>query len=395
MSRRSLPPAWSSVPTLAAVRAVDGVRRQFGRLRPTLGHTLHIASAHELLDGSPGDVQARFVPSIWGTRRDDYRWDETNGNRQDVAAFRSAASATAAVLHYHYRFDGWAGLLPGTMGDVLGTRSDLYLADYWVFVLHHLVWTGRLSYATRAKWLIGDGIGPGQYLFVSELPTDLTEASREALILFEEAVVGGPGTVGPTGSSVPCGLPIFRGGRWELAGPGVPILEAAAVHADAAPTRPADPTPVDSDDVVVAPAPNPTLSGPTPVEHATDGSQGNDDRADRPLPGLKLDDQTFTVRSGGNWYRFPPRGKQMFALLERVARRPGHRVDFDDLRQVGDVWDGSMVEDSTIRGAVARLRAALEEHEMGDLAARIKTGSYRNRGYVLLDSTATPDDTDD
>ena len=74
----------------------------------------------------------------------------------------------------------------------------------------------------------------------------------------------------------------------------------------------------------------------------------------------------------------------MFALLDRISRRPGYRVLFDDLRAVGDVWDGLNVEDSTIRGAVARLRRLLSEHAMSDLAGRITTGTYQGRAYVVL-----------
>ena len=102
--------------------------------------------------------------------------------------------------------------------------------------------------------------------------------------------------------------------------------------------------------------------------------------------------------TGAAAYRFPSRSNLLFALLERVARRPGHRVDFDALRAIGDVWDGSLIEDSpsdfaqgVVRGAVARLRGLLEEHGMGGLAVRIQTGTYRNGGYVLLDVPGAPD----
>jgi hypothetical protein len=44
------------------------------------------------------------------------------------------------------------------------------------------------------------------------------------------------------------------------------------------------------------------------------------------------------------------------------------------------------VEDSTIRGAVARLRKLLKHHGMEALAARIATGSYRGSRYVVLHS---------
>jgi hypothetical protein len=99
---------------------------------------------------------------------------------------------------------------------------------------------------------------------------------------------------------------------------------------------------------------------------------------------LELDDQSFTARCGGSICRFSIRNKQLFALLERINRRPGQRVSFGDLCLPGDVWDGLTVEDSTIRGAVARLRKLLKGHGMEALAARIATGSYRGSRYVVL-----------
>ena len=130
---------------------------------------------------------------------------------------------------------------------------------------------------------------------------------------------------------------------------------------------------------------------PSPVAGSVPHALGGEAAAGSSAVDLKLDDQTFTVRCGTAAYRFPPRSKQLFALLERVARRPRHRVGFDDLRTIGDVWDGSQVEDRTIRGAVARLRGVLDDHGMGGLATRIQTGTYRNSGYVLLDVPGAPE----
>lgn len=106
---------------------------------------------------------------------------------------------------------------------------------------------------------------------------------------------------------------------------------------------------------------------------------------------LELDDQSFTVRFGSASYRFTGRNKQLFALLERINRRPGFRVQFDDLRSKGDVWDGSPVEDSTIRGAVTRLRKVLKSHDMVRLADRIATGTYRGSRYIVLHQADSPD----
>jgi hypothetical protein len=50
------------------------------------------------------------------------------------------------------------------------------------------------------------------------------------------------------------------------------------------------------------------------------------------------------------------------------------------------------VEDSTIRGAVARLRKLLKQHGMEPLARRIITGSYQGSRYVLLRASEETDD---
>lgn len=378
------PAAGSVVPVLEAVRAISEVCRSFALLRPTVRHTLHMNSRRDSHGGRLRHGQVRIVPSAWGSRRDDYRWDKGTETRHDVVSFRAAAAAAAGVLVRH-PLAVWSAVLPGTMADVMGTRSDLYLADYWVLVLHHLVWTGRLPYPVHAQWVEGSGSEPGPYRFASELPTDLTEASREVLILLKELAVtslNGYANEQASGRDTPgtYGLPSYHDGRWELSVPGRRSLTSASA---VSPTAGVD---------VTDPAPAATASPePSTVAESVSHAVGDEAEADPSAADLKLDDQTFTVRCGTAAYRFPPRSKQLFSLLERVARRPGHRVGFDDLRTIGDVWDGSQVEDSTIRGAVARLRGVLDDHGMGGLAARIQTGTYRNSGYVLLDVPGAPD----
>ena len=381
MSGNGFAAAYSAVPVLAAVRVVSDARRRFDRLRSPVGHTVRVTSAPDLLECHRKQGHVRFVPCAWGSRRDEYRWDRRSGSRQDVVAFRAAAATAAAVLMRHPS-DTWADLLPGTMLDVMGSGSNLYLADYWVLVLHHLVWTGRLPYPVHARWVVGGVAEPGPYRFVSEPPTDLAAASREALILLEESALSVlNGTVGQSNGNGDAprtrGLPYYLHGRWELSVPGrlsSPLASVAALT----PESPA------ADAAVVVSEP------PAPVAEVNSGVVGSQIESDSAAANLKLDDQTFTVRYGAAAYRFPSRSKLLFALLERVARRPGHRVDFDALRAVGDVWDGSLIEDSTVRGAVARLRGLLEDQGMGGLAARIQTGTYRNGGTSCSTCRAHP-----
>jgi hypothetical protein len=119
-------------------------------------------------------------------------------------------------------------------------------------------------------------------------------------------------------------------------------------------------------------------------EHPDGATDGGDAGANGG-GGLRVEEDTFTVRFGDRALKFDGRSRRLFALLARVARRPGHRVLFDDLRAKGDMWDDLHVEDGTIRGAVTRLRARLREAGMEDLCTAISTGNYQNRAYVLLD----------
>ena len=314
----------------------------------------------------PHGARARFLPYVWGARRDDYGWDGVDGERE-VGAFRAAASGMAALLISPI-MPIWRELLPGSMKAVMGTRSELYLADYWVLTLHHLVWSKRLPYPIRARWAQGSSVHDESFYFVSELPVDLIEASEDALILFQEAAMRAllerhalkEDGDEPRHNGLPLEPPLYRDGRWRLPSFG----EAAPREQD----------------------------GPAGVERAGEDTteDGKDDVSPETAP-LELDDQSFTVRFGGASYRFAGRNKQLFALLERISRRPGFRVSFDDLRSKGDVWDGAFVEDSTIRGAVARLRKTLKDHGLAQLAERIATGSYHGKSYAVLDSEAPGD----
>lgn len=107
---------------------------------------------------------------------------------------------------------------------------------------------------------------------------------------------------------------------------------------------------------------------------------------------LVVDSESFAIYCGDKRCQFAPRRKQLFALLERISRRPGHRVSFDDLRSTGDVWQGSAVEDGTIRGAIARLRKTLKDQDMADLARRISSGTYQGVGYAVLEKDGGPKD---
>ena len=223
----------------------------------------------------------------------------------------------------HFSLPRWNTLAPGTMRQMMGKSSDLYLADYWLLTLHWLVWSRQLPYPIQARWLRGQSIHDPTFDFISELPTNLAAASLDALIVFREAAL----SHGAETAKAIAEPPVLHEGHWQL--PGQPADDLAA-------PKPAGETALRAEVAVRSIA----------VDGKEDSSQP------------KLNDQTFTVCSGGRAYRFTARNKQLFALLDRIRRRPGHRVLFNDLRAVGDVWDGSQVEDSTIGGAIAPAEAA-------------------------------------
>lgn len=395
------------IPILDSIELIAGdINQSFNQLNHTLSHTLILASSNDLLKHALRDGDTRFIPSAWGIRQDNYQRTSHNG-RDDVIAFRNAATEIAKALVTR-PIPAWSDLLPGQMTAVMGQVSYLYLPDYWVLVLHHLVWTKRLPYPIKAKWVQGSSIHDEVFYFTSEIPVDLAEASKDALILFKEAATqslvnllhlpdDAMTTQQARGSTEP---PVCVGGRWQQpkrdttpnGNKGEPIEEQTESetpnkpHEDQGQYR-GDENDRDSDHHFdqsnIDPSDDRELdhNSLAPTNHSLkDGS-------------LNLDDQRFIVRLNGCEYPFTRRNKQLFALLERINRRPGHRVDFDVLRSVGDVWDGAHVEDSTIRGAVTRLRRVLRHNGLASVAKRIVTGTYQNNPYIVFkhnDSADTP-----
>lgn len=374
-----LPQSFSSSSLGPVQLMLERAERWFRRSRSSVSHTLRIASSGTWNDSIASGKETRFIPCAWGVRRDDYRL-HARGRRRNWAAVHQGATAIGWAL-VHAPLPGWEPLVPGSMVEVMGRPSDLYLADYWLLTLHYLVWSKRLPYPIKARWVCGHSVHDSCFDFVSKLPAGVAEASLDALILFREAAVLSIGT-GDDGfeglRSVglkrvgPAEPPVCREGRWSMA-EGEPVSEQVRRPQMEAQDQPALPSPLDASDESSSPALN---EQPVAVENNL----------------LELDDQSFTARCGGDVCRFTSRNKQLFALMERVNRRPGHRVSFDDLRSTGDVWDGLNVEDSTIRGAVARLRKLLKQHGMEALARRIITGSYQGSRYVLLRAADESDD---
>lgn len=143
-------------------------------------------------------------------------------------------------------------------------------------------------------------------------------------------------------------------------------------------------------DAVTAPSINnaPVALSTTVERHATGESHYDSEEAKPPNLPFKIVESAFQVIMHGRTYTFPVRSRRLFALLVRITQRPGHRVQFDTLRQKNNVWDGYDVEDSTIRGAVMRLKNQLRVAKMAQLAQAISTGTFDNRQYVILNPAA-------
>ena len=99
---------------------------------------------------------------------------------------------------------------------------------------------------------------------------------------------------------------------------------------------------------------------------------------------FSIDESSFSVTWRGKTHVFEARGKLLFALLARLVCSKGQAVAFEQLQAKGDVWGGAIVSDTTIRGAVTRLKKKLRGAEMADLADLISVDRYKGRPYVIL-----------
>lgn len=359
------------------------IQRGFDDAGRKLFHKMHIASSFEPIRHLPKTPLTRFAPSRWGVRRDDYECRDSGGqDGRSVAVFRKVA-ADMAHLIITTPIPTWRCLVPGSIEDAMRCRSRLHLADYWLLTLHHLVWSKKLPYPIERSWLEGTGFDDASFYMLSTLPVDLAEASHDALVLFQDAAA--QALMRPL-------IPLFK--YRETYPPRATHETAGAEPPEVSEPPPPECSPINgercgrSEKDVSDETTNETAEATLCIDEMDDeeGETDSDDAA------LNVDDQSFTVWFGGATFRFTGRNKQLFALLERISRRPGFRVSFDDLRSKDDVWDGSPVEDSTIRGAVTRLRKLLKSHAMEKLADRIATGTYCGSRYVVLHESDDADD---
>ncbi len=86
-----------------------------------------------------------------------------------------------------------------------------------------------------------------------------------------------------------------------------------------------------------------------------------------PQERLKVNPTTYTVEWHGQHCHLGP--TILFKLIQRLARRPGRYFTYDILME--DVWQ-RRCSDATIRSAARRLRQAIRNAGMSELATAIK-----------------------
>lgn len=140
----------------------------------------------------------------------------------------------------------------------------------------------------------------------------------------------------------------------------------------------------------------PEVTTPLQPKPAQDSSDDPQNSASEPVvrmqienggkPGLPFHvcEDTFSITMHSRRLVFSGRGKKLFRLFVRISRRPGFRVHFDSLREVGDVWNGYSASDTTIRSAVHGIRTKLRGAGLIELANAIHTDTYGGKPYVIL-----------
>jgi DNA-binding winged helix-turn-helix (wHTH) protein len=136
--------------------------------------------------------------------------------------------------------------------------------------------------------------------------------------------------------------------------------------------------------------PAPTeLPAPLPSEAFIEPKAAPDtqDRTEQSLPSqhLSLNEEGMFVDYAGQRCKFPTRRLLLFNLLKIMLDHPGRRVSFETLRGPQGPWHNRGVGDSSIRGAVSRLREHLRASGLEALASAISTMTDDNNGYVYCD----------
>jgi len=175
----------------SVVLPLQSARDELTPLNRTVKHTLSLASERGLLTVPPDSQHQRRAPSTWGCRCDAFfwdAWDRSIRGEDDMHCFFQIAQRIGGSLAALEETDA-ANLLPGGVMDTIGSCSDLFLPDYWLFVVHHLGSTWQLPYECHVEWCHGSTFKDEPYAVVSRLPVNIVQASIDALTVLIDAAV--------------------------------------------------------------------------------------------------------------------------------------------------------------------------------------------------------------
>lgn len=179
----------TAIETPSAVSFLHTARDDLAQLNRTVTHVMSVASRPDLLAEIPHCRHTRRPPCPWGYRRDGFfwdAWDRSIRGEDDMHRFFGIAERIGGCLEGLEATDA-AGLLPGSVLEVNGSYSNLFLPDYWLFVVHHMGMTGHLPYERRDEWSRGSCFNDDPYAVVSRLPVNVVQASIDALTVLIDA----------------------------------------------------------------------------------------------------------------------------------------------------------------------------------------------------------------
>jgi len=171
------------------VLQLNSERAELEPLNRTVTHCLCLASQRELLAGTPHGQHSRRIPFTRGARRDTFFWDSWDWNvcgEADLRQFFEIAQRIGGHLHDLEDTEA-ANLLPGSIDEIVGRRTHLFLPDYWLFVIHHLGWTEQLPYECETHWKQGHTFADEPFCVTSRLPVNVVQASIDALTVLIDA----------------------------------------------------------------------------------------------------------------------------------------------------------------------------------------------------------------
>lgn len=199
----------------SVISQLKSAREQLHPLNRTVTHRICLASDESNLVCPSRSQHGRQVSCTWGVREDVYFWDSWDRKvrgEDDLRRFFEIAERIGGMLD-GLELTAAAELLPGTVHEILGRWNDLFLPDYWLFVVHHLGWTRQLPYECEMRWREGTTFDDERFSMTSHLPVNIVQASIDALtVLIDES----PDSVGVLGSGDAPGGPSANRGAVVL-----------------------------------------------------------------------------------------------------------------------------------------------------------------------------------